>query len=307
MSRRVCRLFMFIMFILFYGLFLPEQSFSKSLFYNMENIIAQTVAQTQTEEHSLRYKSVPILMFHHISEEADSILTPDAFTEYMKTIKAAGYETVFYKDLLGFVKGENELPQKPIIISFDDGYESNYIYAYPLLKKMNMKAEISVIGYTVGFDLYPDTSIKIIPHFTWIQASEMVRSGVINIHSHSYNLHQHTATGKEVSRLGVVKRKGESESEYINTLRSDVIAANRAIKNNLGYKNIVYTYPYGAYTGTTEAVLNDLGILVTVTNTFGISDIERGNLDSLKLLQRIPCDDLHLDIIKMITKAYKYI
>jgi len=284
-----------------------ELIFSANMFDSMKNIMSQTVSQFKTEDDTLRYKSIPILMFHHISDEANSILTSNAFTEYMEVIKTAGYETVLYKDLLNFVNGEGQLPEKPIIVSFDDGYESNYIHAYPLLKIMNMKAEIAVVGYTVGFDLFPDTSIKIIPHFTWIQALEMVESGVININSHSYNLHQHATTGQNVTRLGVVIAEGERKSDYLALLKADAIAANRAIENNLGYTNIAYTYPYGAYNDMTESVFQSLNIPITVTNTYGISEIEVGNTNSLKLLQRIPCDNLNLDIIDMIERAYRYI
>ncbi|NCB41714.1 MAG: hypothetical protein EOM59_03750 [Clostridia bacterium] len=296
----------FLIFILFINLFSLEIVFSDSMFDSMKNIMSQTISQIKTEEDTLRYKSIPILMFHHISDEENSILTSTAFREYMESIKNAGYETVLYKDLLNFVNGEGQLPEKPIIVSFDDGYESNYIYAYPILKKMNMKAEIAVVGYTVGFDLFPDTSIKIIPHFTWIQALEMVESGVISINSHSYNLHQHATTGQNVTRLGVVIAEGERKSDYLALLKADAIAANRAIKNNLGYVNIAYTYPYGAYSDMTESVFQSLNIPITVTNTSGISEIEVGNTNSLKLLKRLPCDNLNLNIIKMIEQAYQY-
>ena len=303
MVKQYSKIFILILFLVLLG---PKEVFSEDLFESMENIIAQTVSQTKTEENEIKYKSIPILTFHHIEEGEDSILTPEAFAQYMYDIKEAGYETVFYKDLLSFLNGQSDLPDKPIIVTFDDGYESNYIYAYPLLKKLNMKAEIAVVGYTVGFDLYPETAIRIIPHFTWLQAMEMVSSGSININSHSYNLHQHAATGKDVTRLGVVRKEGESKSEYVKLLQADAIAANRAIKNNLGYDNLVYTYPYGACDEMTEAVLKDVGIAVTVTNAFGISDIERGNLDSLRLLKRLPCDALNLDIIDMIECAYMH-
>ena len=293
-----------LIYALLFALLFPTQIFSEDLFEGMENIIAQTVSQTKTEDNSARYKSIPILTFHHIDDQPNSILTSETFSGYMYSIKEAGYETVFYKDLVAFIKGEAELPEKPIIISFDDGYASNYIYAYPLLKKLNMKAEIAVVGYTVGFDIFPDTTVKIIPHFTWGQAKEMVASGHINIHSHSYNLHQHSAAGLDVTRLGVVRREGESEADYIKLLKADAIAANRAIRNNLGYRNIIYTYPYGAYNAMTESVLSDTGIIVTVTNTFGMNDIERGNFASLKLLKRIPCDHLNLNIDMLIEQAY---
>ena len=101
--------------------------------------------------------------------------------------------------------------------------------------------------------------------------------------------------------------KGEREEDYIRVLTSDTKIANREIQSNLGYENQVYTYPYGQYNDLSEDVMNELGIRVTVTNTPGINDIEWGNPQSLKLLHRISCDAVGLDILDKIQKAYRSI
>lgn len=279
----------------------------------LRRVLDKTSARAGATEGFPSVVSVPILSFHHLSEAQDAYLTPDAFEGYLRVLTENGYTAVLYQDLVDFADQKKPLPEKPVMITFDDGYTSNYTYAYPLLKKWNMKAEIAVVGFTVGYDYFPDTSSyrNIIPHFTWMQAREMVESGLVSIHSHSYNLHQYDPnydSNVEMSvRLGTQRLDGEAEEDYVRILTLDATIANRAIQNNLGYENRVYTYPYSQYNDLSEAILDTLGIRVTVTNTPGISDIEWGKPKSLKLLRRLSCDAVGLDILKMIEEAYRTI
>lgn len=131
-------------------------------------------------------KKIPILTYHNIVEdlgEDDPFLnvTPMKFKEHLQAIKEAGYETITYSDYYNYVTKNSLLPDKPIMINFDDGYLSNYQYGYPILKEMNMKATIFIVTDTVGANydwMYP--------HFTWEQALEMEQSGLIDIQSHSH-------------------------------------------------------------------------------------------------------------------------
>ena len=61
-------------------------------------------------------------------------------------LKEQGYTAVLPDDLIAYANGEGQLPPKPILITFDDGYYNNYSYAFPLLKKYDMKAVISIVG-----------------------------------------------------------------------------------------------------------------------------------------------------------------
>ena len=129
---------------------------------------------------------VPILLYHHIAESGgdfnEYIITPAAFREHMSVFKAVGYECITFNDYYDYLNGIRELPPKPVIITFDDGYYSNYQYAYPILKEFGMKATIFIVTDTVG-----DSERVTYPHFTWKQAQEMEESGVIDIQSHSHS------------------------------------------------------------------------------------------------------------------------
>lgn len=233
--------------------------------------------------------TIPILMFHHVSDEEGSALTSDTFRRYMIELKEGGYETIFYEDLYAFVNGNAALPEKPVIVTFDDGYESNYQYVYPILKGLGMKAEISVIGSSVGLDKNPNTGLPIISHFSWEQAKEMVNSGIIRIRSHSYGMHQHVSA-EEVNRLGVIKKTYESPQLYLSMFSQDTMQMKALIKKELNYDDLVYTYPYGKYDLQTESILQNLKYKITVTTHPGVNKVKIGDPTSLKTMKRIPCD-----------------
>ncbi len=117
---------------------------------------------------------VPVLMYHHLQKEGtfDSkkyggvIIDPERFEKQMLYLKAAGYHTITLEQLRDFVLYNKPLPPKPIVITFDDGYLSNYTYAYPILKKLGMKAEINIIVSYVPDEVNKQKPEVVIPHFT---------------------------------------------------------------------------------------------------------------------------------------------
>ena len=79
---------------------------------------------------------LPILMYHHLSENNSKLnkytISPSEFKSDLEFIQKNGYTTISINDLINFTNGQN-LPEKPIMITFDDGYQSVYKYAYPML------------------------------------------------------------------------------------------------------------------------------------------------------------------------------
>lgn len=129
---------------------------------------------------------VPILLYHNISGDGEQIENPmlttnhNRFREHMEAIINAGYTPIDYQQHYNYVTYGESLPNKPIIITFDDGYLSNYIYAYPILKELNIKATIFIITGRMA------AKNTVYPHFSWFQARDMVESGIIDIQSHTH-------------------------------------------------------------------------------------------------------------------------
>ncbi|WP_432662835.1 polysaccharide deacetylase family protein [Wukongibacter baidiensis] len=237
-------------------------------------------------------RKVPIITYHHIDPKADNsnaaIVSPQKFKEDMLSLKQAGFNTIFFKDLVNYNEGLQTLPDKPIVITFDDGYLSNYKYAYPILKDLNMKATISVIGKSVGHPGYEGKDKKIFPHFTWKQAREMYDSGYIDIQSHSFDMHN-PSQKKYPFRKGILPKKGEDTNEYIKYFTVDCIKQKELIESNIGNQVIAFSYPYGCYNPLSEKLLTDLGYKVTITVDNGINQITRDRNSILKL-KRINID-----------------
>lgn len=147
---------------------------------------------------------LPILLYHNIApsypaESEQLHITPECFREHMTALKTSGFTPISFQEYYDYRVSGASLPDKPIIISFDDGYITNYEYAYPILKELNMKATFFAVTKS---SFYP-TAFPI-PHYDWAMANEMQSSGLIDIESHSYTHPKHTdlTLEKSTRRLG---------------------------------------------------------------------------------------------------------
>lgn len=233
---------------------------------------------------------IPILVYHHIDDdpyEPNSLITPVAkFRSDMEAVKAAGFNTVFISDLIDYVDGKKELPENPLAITFDDGYYSNYEYAYPVLKELGFKATISIIGWSVGREEHRIPGKQFYPHFTWEQAKEMQDSGIIDIQNHTLDMHESDPENPAV-RSGILQMTDETNGDYALALQTDVGLMERQIESRLGNEVNVFTYPFGFYSHLSEQLLKDMGYRATLTTTSGISEIKAGDQRTLFALKRI--------------------
>jgi len=127
---------------------------------------------------------VPILMYHHVAipgPNADAIrrdlsVSPAAFEAQMAYLASHGYRPVSLLDLFEHLQGGQALPPRPIILTFDDGYDDNYTSAYPILRRYGLQGTFFIITGLVGRPGY----------LTWEQAREMRRGGM-SLESHTCN------------------------------------------------------------------------------------------------------------------------
>jgi len=230
---------------------------------------------------------VPILTYHHIDEGASStVITAEVFEEHLAALTNAGYTAVSLSELRDYVLYGTALPEKPIVINFDDGYMSNYTFALPLLEKYDMKATIFVIGVSFGKDTYKDTDIAITPHFGDDEAAAMLESGRIEFGSHTFDLHQWPPYEDGDARENLAMRADDTESGYMDMLRRDLDKFNELVWPALGGVTGIFSYPYGEVTTEAAVVLGEYGYNVTVSTEPGINTIVRGLPQSLLSLDR---------------------
>ena len=234
---------------------------------------------------------VAILMYHAFTEneaETSSVCTlASEFERQLSALRDAGYTSVGYADLLEFVNGKGKLPEKPLLISIDDGYQNNLDLAAPLLEKYGFCANIAVIGVSIGHTTYKDTDIPIMPHFSLEDARPWIKRGVLTVTTHSYDMHQIAAVDGNDCRRGVLQMPGEAEPDYIAALTQDYTHAQEQLAGLPGKVRPVFTYPFGAYSELSERVLQEQGVQVTVTIANGANRLVKGEPETLRLLRRI--------------------
>lgn len=225
---------------------------------------------------------VPIVMYHEIKQTGlgKLAISPYEFESDLKYFKSEGYTPVVMSDLIDFVYKGKPLPPKPIVITFDDGYYNNYVFAYPLLRKYNVKAVLSVIGKnTDDFTRYPSDNINY-AHMTWSQLKELQESGFFEMQNHTYNLHAYA------SRKGCSKKRGESNETYNKVLSGDVLELQTKMQENIGITPTTFTYPYGDVSKESVPIIKQLGFKASLSCDYGINVIGK-KPDGLFCLKRV--------------------
>ncbi len=227
---------------------------------------------------------IPIVMYHQVknSNLGKDVISPYEFEEDLKYLSTNSYTTITMTDLIDYVYEGKELPPKPIIISFDDGYLSTYRYVFPLLKQYNMKIVLSIIGKSIDdFTRVSDININY-SHMTWDQVKEMQESGYAEIQNHSYNLHK-ISNG----RYGCCQKTSETMEQYKTILSDDIMKLQDEIESYIGIAPNTFAYPYGRYCNNTDIILKELGFKSSLSVTYGVNLINENSKDDLFGLKRM--------------------
>ena len=228
--------------------------------------------------------TLPIVMYHLVTENSKYIgkygITPAELEQDLQYLAQNNYTTVVMADLIEFVNNATPLPPNPIMLTFDDGNESDHRYLLPLLEKYDMKAVIAILGevsdkYTAESEKYPAARY---PNLTWPQINQLHASGRIEIQSHSYNLH--------TPPIGSSNKRGECPKAYHARLLADLQKLQQACEKNINYVPNTYVYPLGAIGKNSRAVLEELGFVASISCQEGLNTLRPGDLDCLFLLQR---------------------
>lgn len=228
---------------------------------------------------------LPIIMYHGILKSGKSlgkyVISEAEFEEDLQYLTKNGYTTVVMQDVIDYVKNNKPLPQKPIMLTFDDGYYNNYVYAYPLLQKYNCRMVLSPIGrWTDVYSQQTDEHVNY-AHVTWTQLKEMKESGLVEIQNHSYNMHS-----TDAGRKGSKKKAVESIAEYRAIFSEDVNKMQELFKEHLdGYAPKAFTYPFGAISKESLPILKELGLEAALTCE-GRVNVLSHDADSLYTLGR---------------------
>ncbi len=207
---------------------------------------------------------LPIVMYHQLTKSESRagryVLTVEQFEKDLQFFKRNGYETVTVNQLLAFSEGKGDLPEKAVMITFDDGCETLYSYALPLLKEYGFTA----VGFAVGAlaDSYTELDDHNLNYscLNWSEIKEMCDGETIDIQSHSYDLHKNTA-----DRSGAKKKKGETFEQYREFLSADAAIMKERMLKYTGKEPVAFAYPFGSYSPESAEILAKCGIRMALT------------------------------------------
>lgn len=213
----------------------------------------------KTGKNAQKVFRLPVLMYHEFVTQSDLdggvafdeyAVWKDEFENDLIWLKENGYTTVTTVQLKDCLEGKGTLPEKPIILSIDDGKYGVYKNAYPLLKKYGMTATLALIGYeidnaTKNPEVRADSAA---PYCTWEEITEMARSGAVEMISHTQSLHIY-AHG---NRCGANCADGETLEAFLPTAQEDFIIFNQNLKKVAGIKTETMAYPYSKRSVTAD-------------------------------------------------------
>ncbi len=201
---------------------------------------------------------IPVLNYHQINDRDENALTiaPEQFAAQMDWLKEKGYHTLTQAEFLDAMENGKSLPEKSILITFDDGYLDNYKHAYGILKERDMKATIFIISDFVG--LYPN-------YLKWNQILEMQENG-IEFGSHTLN---HTPL---------------TQCASMGEVNNQLTQSKAALEWRLGREMKLLAYPCGFQTQEIQDATKAAGYHAAFTVSLGYDHVG----DNMYELHRVP-------------------
>ncbi len=248
------------------GRFCPNDPISRG---EMAAVVVRMIDETKRIRGEIalcRSVSVPVLMYHHFDTTArDYTTTPETFRSHLAMFLREGYTTIDFAALLRYTDGEDNLPEKPILLVSDDGYCSVLTYALPLLREFDMKMSVAVIGKTVGL-----RGEGKLPKFTLEEEAAADSDDRLELVSHSYGFHDLTSEMSGAVNLALDGAIYESVFDADCRLMGEMGGEENPMMKT------VFVYPFGKYSEKSEALLRKNGYRVTVTTDMGIAALSPG-------------------------------
>ena len=240
----------------------------------------------ETAMDSITSKSIklPIIMYHSILNDTKKrdtyVSTAGSLKSDLTYLKNHGFKTVVIQDLIDYVNGEGSLPEKPVMITFDDGHYNNLYYVLPMLEEMDMKAVISIVGkYADAYTQRPDPNPNY-AYLSWSEIKQLQDSGRFEIQNHSYAMHTLS------DRRGSQRKEGESEVSYCLMFNEDALKQQTLMLDHCGVTPTAFVYPFGLVCPEAQDCLKQMKFSASLTCVEQINLIQKGNPDCLFNLGR---------------------
>ena len=257
------------------------------------------------------------ICYHDVKDVWDDdpmTITTDRLIKQLSWLQAHHYHPVSLQDILDAANGRKTLPDKAVLLTFDDGYKNFYSRIYPVLKQFHFSAVFALVTS------WMETPAKQMVHYgnqwqpreeflTWDQVREMMASGLIEIASHSDNLHYgirgnlqgNTQPAATTRQFFSDLKRYESDNEYRQRLRQDLQKSSDVLWRRTGKRPRVIVWPYGDYSDESRTIARRLGMKVSIglgnglNNVSSASHIHRYLVMNNPVLADFVYDIRHLD------------
>ena len=227
--------------------------------------------------------TLPVVMYHHISEDVSRlgpyVISPEELESDLAYLTGRGYTSVTAEDLIAWTEGRFAMPEKPVMLTFDDGYESTFVYAQPILARYGMRGVTAVIGSVAQQYSETEDHHLAYSHLSWETLGLMAKAGVFELECHTWDMHRLSP------RRGCAPMEGESDADYRAALSEDLTRFQEEFSRKLGLRADVLVMPYGAYTNTTLEIAEKLGFRCAFTCEEKINQLT-GSPDELMRIGR---------------------
>lgn len=238
---------------------------------------------------------VPILMFHDVKtfEGGTWSISAENFRSTLEFLLENGYTPISFEQLVNYVDGVAEIPDKPVCITLDDGYFSNYKNVLPIITELNVPVTIFMTCNTVRPDeILPSEDENILFKMSTAELKIMEASPLVHIQSHTYGLHGVNTSYSDVERDNALPLDWESKKAFKEIFARDCEMAEKVL-SDAGVKDYtILSYPSGKHHKWTEEVLRERGYRVSLTvDNSHVNTVVRGKPKSLWLLGRMNVND----------------
>ena len=183
---------------------------------------------------------VPVLLYHHVQPQQQAVekkqtsmsVDNEMFDKQMEYLVTQGYSFLTAKELVDALKNKSPLPTKSIVLTFDDGYRDNFEYAFPIIKKYNIKTNFMIAtGLLEGAD-----------YMSWNNLDEMSASGLVYWTNHTWS-HYNIASGNT------------------EKIKYEVSTGKEQLQSRFGQEVNIFTYPYGLFGSHSIQILTEMGTI----------------------------------------------
>ena len=221
-----------------------------------------------------------VLAYHSVVDESAAenqkqyfpqTISAQTLIKHFNWLKENGYNVISWQQVIDAENGKGTLPDNAVLLSFDDGYETMYNVVFPLLKAYNYPAVFAPVTGWLDTPAnqkiaYADKMLDRSVFATWSQVKEMEQSGLVEIASHTHNLHNGINANPSGGQLPSViapeykNGKYETEDAYKNRLKSDFTRTVQTLVNHIGKKPRVMVWPYGQFNDVSVQIARQAGM-----------------------------------------------